>query len=90
MRDRRKERNLTRILAAVVKDRGSERERGREVRQTGHLGRRTARPEDWRWNPRPPLERDQCTCCKKQGHWAKECPERRGKEPRILTLEKGD
>lgn len=86
IRDQRRERNLTKILAAVVRDRGSE----REVRQTGHLGRREVRPEEKKKIPKPPLGKNQCAYCKRQGHWIKECPERRSKDPRILTLGEDD
>ncbi|XP_062961832.1 uncharacterized protein LOC134384148 [Cynocephalus volans] len=79
-RDRRQEKNLTRILAAVVGERGS------RDRQTGTLSNR-ARPTPR--DKRPPLDRDQCAYCKEKGHWARECPRKKknDKKARVLSLD---
>ena len=72
--------NLTKILAAVVEGK-SKREREQQYkkfkpgsRQSGNLGNRT------------PLDKDQCAYCKEKGHWAKDCPKRKNKELKVLTL----
>ena len=31
---------------------------------------------------RPKLDKDQCAYCKKKGHWARECPNKKPREPR--------
>nr|AGP25479.1 gag protein [Mus caroli] len=76
-RDRRQERNLTRILAAVVGERKSEKG------QSGYLGNRARRPPGER---RLPLEKDQCAYCKEKGHWARDCPKKKPRGPKVLTL----
>ena len=80
-RDRRQEKNLTKILAAVVEGTSS-RERERDFRkirsgprQSGNLGNRT------------PLDKDQCAYCKEKGHWARNCPKKGNKGPKVLALE---
>lgn len=76
-RDRRQERNLTKILAAVVGE-------GKpEKRQSGYLGDRARRPPE---GQRLQLEKDQCAYCKEKGHWARKCPRKRQRGPRVLTL----
>lgn len=77
-RDRRQERNLTKILAAVV---GGERS---EKGQSGYLGNRARRPPG---GQRLQLEKDQCAYCKEKGHWARDCPRKKQKGPKILALE---
>lgn len=84
-RDRRQERNLTRILAAVVK--GNE---GSAGRQSGHLGNRRPPPGSKAVTPRMPLEKDQCAYCKEKGHWARECPRKKGARSKVLALEGED
>jgi hypothetical protein len=77
-RERRQERNLTKILAAVV---GGERS---EKGQSGYLGNRARRPPG---EQRPPLEKDQCVYCKEKGHWARDCPKKKWRGPKVLVLE---
>lgn len=82
-RERRQERNLSRILAAVV---GECEGRNRpENRQTGYLGNKEPRPERRR-SVQKILEKDQCAYCKEKGHWARECPKKKGRAPKVLTL----
>ncbi|XP_045663896.1 uncharacterized protein LOC123799038 isoform X2 [Ursus americanus] len=57
-RERIREKNLTRILAAVVDGKNFERDR-----QAGNLSNQKG--------PRPPLGKNQCAYCKEQGHWVK-------------------
>lgn len=82
-RERRQERNLSRILAAVVGER--EGRNKPENRQTGYLGNKEPRPEGRR-SVQKILEKDQCAYCKEKGHWARECPKKKGRAPKVLTL----
>ena len=72
--------NMARILlAATVPDSG---ERGRQYRRLAAEGK--SRPRT-----RPALGKNQCACCKEEGHWAKQCPKKK-KGPRktpILAIE---
>lgn len=84
-KDRRQEKVLTRILAAV-----GERDNGRRGRQSGNL-------EDKRQQgPRRPreggqrLERNQCTYCKEIGHWKSDCPEKKKKKQEVKVLSLGE
>ena len=63
-RDRRQERNLTRILASVV---GEKEKTG--PRQIGSLGNR--RPKISEDGQRHPLDKAQCAYCKEKRHWAR-------------------
>jgi hypothetical protein len=66
-RDPRQERNLSRILAAVVGEReGRDRSENRRI---GYLGNRESRPGGRR-PVQKTLEKDQCAYCKEKGHWA--------------------
>lgn len=84
-RERRQDKNLARILAAVAGDR---KEVSVRPRQTGYLGNQKMRTSNG--GQRYHLEKDQCACCKKKGHWARECPERKGRIPKVLALEEDD
>ena len=76
-------RGISRILAAVVGEREG---RNRpENRQTGYLGNKEPRPEGRR-SVQKILEKDQCAYCKEKGHWARECPKKKGRAPKVLTL----
>ena len=78
-RDRRQEKALTRILATVVdRDRDRARQTG-DLRDEKRQGPRRPRKD------RPRLEKDQCAYCKKKGHWANECPEKK-QGSRVLSL----
>jgi hypothetical protein len=77
-RERWQERNLTKILAAVV---GEERS---EKGQLEYLGNRARRPPGVQ---RPPLEKDQCAYCKEKGHWARDCPKKKQRGHKVLALE---
>lgn len=77
-RERRQERNLTRILAAVVGEKRSEKE------QSGYLGNRARRPPG---GQSLPLGKNQCAYCREKGHWARECPKKKPREPKVLSLE---
>lgn len=79
-RDRRQERNLTKILAAVIGKTETDRP---EKGQSGYLGNRARRRDQ-----RPQLEKDQCAYCKEKGHWARECPKKKPRKPKVLALEK--
>ena len=82
-RERRQERNLSRILAAVL---GEHEGRNRpENRQIGYLGNKEPRPEGRR-SVQKILEKDQCAYCKEKGHWAWECPKKKGRAHSVLTL----
>ncbi|KAL6060172.1 hypothetical protein STEG23_004061 [Scotinomys teguina] len=77
MRDKRRNRELTKILATVVT--GAEQNR---PRQNKYLGDKR----------RPRVEHDQCAYCKEKGHWVKDCPVRaqKGKTRKpvpVLSLE---
>lgn len=86
-RDRRQERNLSRILATVV---GEHEGRGRsENKWTGYLGNRESKPGGRRPIQKT-LEKDLCAYCKEKGHWARECPKKKGKAPKFLALEDDD
>ena len=76
--DRHQERNLTKILAAVVGEGKSEKG------QLEYLGNRARRPPG---GQRLQLEKDQCAYCKEKGHWARECPKKRQRGPKVLALE---
>ena len=54
-------------------------------RQTGYLGNNEPRPEGRRYAQKI-LEKDQCAYCKEKGHWARECPKKKGRAPKVLTL----
>ena len=86
-RDRRKERNLSRVLTTVVGE--HERISRTENRHTGYLGNNKSRSGGRRPTQRTP-EKDQCEYCKEKGHWARECPKKRGKAPKVLALEDDD
>lgn len=77
-RDRRQERNLTKILAAVVGDRRVEKG------QSGYLGNGARRPPGGK---RLQLENDQCAYCKEKGHWARNCPKKKQRGPKVLAFE---
>lgn len=81
-RDRRQERNLTKILAAVIGKTETDRP---EKGQSGYLGNRARRPLR---DQRHQLEKDQCAYCKEKGHWARECPKKKPRKPKVLALEK--
>ena len=82
-KERRQERNLSRILATVVGEREG---RNRpENRQIGYLGNKESR-SGGRRSVQKILEKDQCAYCKEKGHWARECPKKKGKAPKVLTL----
>ena len=69
-------------MAAVVGEREG---RNRpENRQTGYLGNKEPRPE--RRSVQKILEKDQCAYCMEKGHWARECPKKKGRPPKVLTL----
>lgn len=78
-RDRRQKKNLSRILATVVRHKDQ-----RDRRRQG----------DDRAGRRQPLDKDQCAYCKEKGHWLKDCPKKkRGGPPpqkKILALEDED
>lgn len=76
--ERQQDRNLTKILAAVVG--GESSEKG----QSGNLRNRTRRPPG---EQRPPLEKDQCTYCKKKEYWARDCPKKKQRGPKVSALE---
>jgi hypothetical protein len=82
-RERRQERNLTRILAAVVGER--EGRNKTENRQTGYLGNQEPKSKGGR-SVQKILEKDQCAYCKEKGHWAWECPKKKGRAHSVLTL----
>jgi hypothetical protein len=82
-RGRRQERNLSKILAAVVGE--CKRRKRPENRPTGYLGNKEPRPEGRRFVQKI-LEKDQCAYCKEKGHWAQECPKKKGRAPKALTL----
>lgn len=47
---------------------------------------RLGRKKDQEVTEGPQLGRNQCACCKKEGHWAKNCPEKMIKgDTRVLT-----
>lgn len=77
-RDRRQERNLTKILAAVVGDKRIEKG------QSGYLGNGARRPPGGK---RLQLENDQCAYCKEKGHWARNCPKKKQRGPKVLAFE---
>ena len=91
-RDRRLERNLTRVLAAFAGDKEVYRQ-GKRSRQTGYLGNTgPKRPQNSRGPSQPPLDKDQCAYCKEKGHWARDCPKKETdtRLPKVLTLEDDD
>lgn len=89
-RDRRQERNLTRILASVVGDRETHKREG-GPRQSGYLGNtRSRKPRNSEGLPRQPLDKDQCAYCKEKGHWTRDCPKKKPRTPKVLTLEDND
>jgi hypothetical protein len=70
-------------LAAVVEEHeGRDRT---ENRQTGYLGNKEPRPGGRR-TVKKILEEDQCAYCKEKGHWARKCPKKKGRAPKVLTL----
>lgn len=69
---------MTKILAAVVG--GESSEKG----QSGNLRNRARRPPG---EQRPPLEKDQCTYCKKKEYWARDCPKKKQRGPKVSALE---
>lgn len=71
-REKIREKNLTRILAAVVDGKNFERDR-----QAGNLSNQRG--------PRSPLGKNQCAYCKEQGHWVKDCPKKKNQN-KILSL----
>ena len=77
-RDHRPERNLPKILPAVIGEGKSEKG------QSGYLGNRARRPPG---GQRLQLEKDPCAYCKEKGHWARECPKKRQRGPKVLALE---
>lgn len=90
-RDHRQTRNLTRILAVVVGERdiaGCREGKRAGCRQTGNLGNR--RPRTGNGRRKPPLEKDQCACCKEKGHWARECPKRKENTHKVLNIQEDD
>ncbi|XP_076984798.1 uncharacterized protein LOC143656920 [Tamandua tetradactyla] len=83
VREKRRTKELTKILATVVE------------RNTEGRGRAGENPSGRRY--RTPLSPDQCAYCKETGHWAKNCPKkRRGtrppnwQQPATLALESED
>ena len=82
-RDHRQDRNLTRILATVIGEKVKT-----ELRQIGNLGNR--RPKMSEDRQRHPLDKDQCAYCKEKGHWARECPKKKGRASKVLALEEDD
>lgn len=40
-----------------------------------------------RIEPKDPAGRNQCSYCKKEGHWKQECPERPGNEAAPVLVE---
>ena len=76
--ERQQDRNLPKILAAVVG--GESSEKG----QSGYLRNRARRPPG---EQRPPLEKDHCTYCKKKEYWARDCPKKKQRGPKVLALE---
>ena len=76
--ERQQDRNLTKILAAVVG--GESSQKG----QSGYLRNRARRPPG---EQRPPLEKDHCTYCKKKEYWARDCPKKKQRGPKVSALE---
>ena len=55
-------------------------------RQIGNLGNR--RPN--MTMDRHPLDKERCAYCKEKGHWARECPKKKGRDSKVLVLEEDD
>lgn len=77
-------------MATIVGNREAHRkEEG--TRQTGYLGNEgPRRPRNPEGTPRQPLDKDQCAYCKEKGNWARDCPKKKHKTPKVLTLEEDD
>ena len=70
-----------RILAAMIGEKGKI-----EHRQIGNLGNRRPKMN----MDRHPLDKGRCAYCKEKGHWARECPKKKGRDSKVLVLEEDD
>ena len=70
-------------MAAVVGEKGTI-----GPRQIGNLGNR--RPKMSEDGQRHLLDKEQCASCKEKGHWARECPKKKGRASKVLALEEDD
>ncbi|XP_055267220.1 uncharacterized protein LOC129546355 isoform X2 [Moschus berezovskii] len=73
----RQMRNMARILLAASAASPGERER--------QIQRLAAEGKD-RPRMHPPLGKNQCAYCKEEGHWAKECPKKKKRQPKAPIL----
>ena len=84
-RDKKKNRELAKILVTAVS------ESNRQDRSGYGRGQTKKYPGD---RNKPWVERDQCAYCKERGHWARDCPNknatRRRKETDIPVLPLGE
>ena len=83
LRDRQT-RNLAKILLATTMD--DPRERRRHLKKLASGTGKEDGPGPCR--ERPKLNENQCAYCKEEGHWVKDCPNKRSKAPaKILEME---
>ena len=80
----RQTRNLAKILLATTMDDPQEKRRHLKKLASGTGKEDGPGPHQ----ERPKLNKNQCASCKEEGHWVKDCPNKRPKAPaKILEME---
>ena len=80
----RQTRNLAKILLATTMDDPQEKRRHLKKLTSGTGKEDGPGPRQ----ERPKLNKNQCAYCKEEGHWVKDCPNKRSKAPaKILEME---